>query len=95
MEEKEVKVTDQRIFEVEIEEQKKELTARLTKRLAAYRKSLGMTQQDVADLTGMKRPNIARVESGRITPTLEVMIKIASSMNLELQIDFVEKVQQV
>lgn len=82
---------DQRDYEINFEQRKKELTDQLTKRIVAYRKKMKLTQQDIAERTGMKRPNIARVESGRATPTLEVLLRIADSMNLELQIDFIEK----
>jgi len=78
-------------YEMHIEKIKKELGDRMMKRLIAYRKSLGLTQQNIADRTGIQRPNIARVESGRLAPSLETLIKIAESMDLEVKIDFMEK----
>ena len=50
-----------------------------------------MTQQDIADATGIKRANIARIESKRHAITLECLVKYAGSMNLELHMELQEK----
>jgi len=75
-------------YEDHLNSRKKEITDQVMKKLIVRRKKLGLTQQDIAERTGMQRPNISRVESGRLTPSLEVLIKLAGSMGLELQIDF-------
>ena len=44
------------------------------------RKEMGLTQQEVADVSGVKRPNIARLESGKHSPTVDMLNRIAGSM---------------
>ena len=44
------------------------------------RKEMGLTQQEVADVSGVKRPNIARLESGKHSPTVDMLNRIADSM---------------
>lgn len=50
-----------------------------------------MTQKDVADILGTKRPNITRFENGTYNPTLDFLVKVAESMGKELEIKLVEK----
>ena len=45
-----------------IEKDSKRITDDIVDQLVAYRKKLKLTQQDIADATGMKRANIARIE---------------------------------
>lgn len=40
------------------------------------RKKLGLTQEDVAKYIGKKRNTVSLYESGKLTPSLEVAIKI-------------------
>ena len=57
--------------------------------LIAERKRQGLTQQDIADRTGMKAPNITRIESCRFTPTLEVLERYARAVGKQLKFDLV------
>lgn len=57
-------------------------------RLADIRDARGLTQQQVADLTGIKRPHIARAESGKYNFGIDILAKIASALNCD--IDFKE-----
>ena len=52
-------------------------------------------RSDISKATGIARPNIARIESGRNTPTLEVLTKLAGALDMELEIRFVEKEKAV
>ncbi|MBQ2532760.1 MAG: helix-turn-helix transcriptional regulator [Lachnospiraceae bacterium] len=45
-----------------------------------------MTQQAVAELAGTQRSNISRMESGKYNPSLDVRVKVAEAMDLELNI---------
>ena len=45
-----------------IENESKRITDDIVDQLIAYRKQLKLTQQDIADATGIKRANIARLE---------------------------------
>ena len=55
------------------------------------RKRQGMTQQEVADITGMKAPNITRIESRKYTPTLDVLVRYANAVGKELHFELVDK----
>lgn len=63
----------------------------VAKQLVAARKGKHMTQQDVSDLTGIQRANISRMESGRYNPTLDVLVRIAESIGMELEVNLKEK----
>ena len=73
-----------------VEEEAKQMSDEIITRLIAYRKKLGMTQQDIADATGMQRTNIARIESMKYTVAVESMKKYAKSLGMEL-LFYVEK----
>ena len=45
---------------------------------------MGLTQQDIADRTGMKTPNVTRVESCKFTPTLDVLERYAMAVGKKL-----------
>jgi transcriptional regulator with XRE-family HTH domain len=40
----------------------------------------GITQAELARRTGIHRPNIARVEAGRHTPSLETVARLAEAL---------------
>ena len=50
------------------------------------RREMGLTQQEVADVSGVKRPNIARLESGKHSPTVDMLNRIADSMGMDMEI---------
>ena len=51
------------------------------------------TQQEVADVSGVKRPNIARLESGKHSPTVDMLNRIADSMGMDMEIHLIEREQ--
>ena len=55
---------------------------RLGARLRQLRKAAGLTQAELARRTGIHRPNIARVEAGRHTPSLETLARLASAIGV-------------
>jgi len=44
----------------------------------------GVTQSKIAQRTGLKQSNIARVLSGKYSPTLDTFLKIAGALDLHL-----------
>ena len=48
--------------DVLVEKNSKRITDSIVDQLVTYRKQLKLTQQDIADATGIKRANIARLE---------------------------------
>lgn len=63
---------------------------RVVDELVAIRKERHMTQQDIADATGMKRANVARVEGKKFTPTIDVLMRYAECLGLEVEMKLVE-----
>jgi len=55
---------------------------RLGKRIRELRLEAGLTQAELARRTGIHRPNIARVEAGRHTPSLETIARLASAIGV-------------
>jgi len=56
--------------------------AQLGARLRKLRLEAGLTQAELARRTGIHRPNIARVEAGRHTPSLETLAKFSSAIGV-------------
>lgn len=54
----------------------------LGKRMRQLRVAAGLTQAELARRTGIHRPNIARVEAGRHTPSLETVARIAQAIGV-------------
>jgi len=48
-----------------------------------------MTQQQLAEKTGIRRSNISRIENGTSSPTVETLARIAAGMGKRLKIEFV------
>ena len=65
--------------------------ARLGARLRALRLEAGLTQAEVARRTGIHRPNIARVEAGRHTPSLETVARLAHAIGVPTSLVLVEE----
>jgi DNA-binding XRE family transcriptional regulator len=58
---------------------------RLGQRLRALRLAAGLTQAELARRTGIHRPNIARVEAGRHTPSLETLARLAAAIGVKTE----------
>lgn len=77
--------------EIVVETRGKTISDKVMDELIALRKANHMTQQDIADATGMKRSNIARIEGKRYAPTLDVMARYAECLGVELEMHVVKK----
>lgn len=55
----------------------------IARRLRRTRERLDMTQADVAEATGIHRPNIARIEAGRHTPSLQTLHKLTEALQMD------------
>ena len=75
--------------EILIEKDSKRITDDIVDQLIAYRKQLKLTQQDIADATGIKRANIARLELKKNEASLDSLVRYAKSMGLDLSIELV------
>lgn len=76
--------------QLQIEIQKRNPAEEIVTRLVEERKRLGITQQEIADATGIKAPNVTRIESCRYTPTLSILVRYAAALGKELQFNLVD-----
>lgn len=51
-----------------------------------WREKKGLTQEQLAQLSGIPRPNLSNIERGSTDPTLSTLSKIARAMNLTLSL---------
>ena len=50
-----------------------------------------LTQEDLAGIMGIKRPNISRLETGQYNPSLDMLVKMAECMDLEIEVTLINK----
>lgn len=55
------------------------------------RKNRNLTQQQLADRTGINRADISRLENGNSNPTIAQLQRIAEGMDMVLKVEFVPK----
>jgi transcriptional regulator with XRE-family HTH domain len=58
----------------------------LASQLITLRKELGLTQRELANLAGVTQPEIARIESGKISPRWDKVINLLRSVGASVQI---------
>ena len=63
----------------------RELAKLLADKIASERRAHGWRQQDLADATGIARPNIARLESGRRMPKISTLHRIAQALSIPVE----------
>ena len=57
--------------------------------LLELRNELNLTQQDLADRTGINRSDISKIEHGNANPSLKTMKRLAAAMGKKVRISFV------
>ena len=62
------------------------VNCRIGEKIKDLRNQNGLTQQELADITGIQPPNLARIESGKHIPTLVVLEKYASALGKHIEI---------
>lgn len=63
-----------------------EALAEIVSAVIRQRKELGITQRDLAVLSGMPQSSVARIESFKTTPNIETLIKIMRPLGLKLTV---------
>ena len=63
-----------------------DLKAALIASLIEARKEQGLTQRELEARSGVKQPQIARMESGDISPQLDTVLKVLAAMGKTLAI---------
>ena len=84
-------IVKQQATTIVIEQTKKEIKNNIIEQFVTLRKAKKLTQEDIAVRTGIARSNIARIESGKYMPTIEVLTKLALALDMKLDISFVDK----
>lgn len=62
----------------------------LAKMYAECRKSKRITQEELAKRAGISRTNITRFEGGDYNPSVEMLVKIANAMDMNVNIELEE-----
>ncbi len=75
--------------EVKVEYDAMEPEYQFIRDMLACREELSLTQQGLADLTGIDRSDISRIENGNANPSLKTMKRIASGLGKRLEIRIV------
>jgi transcriptional regulator with XRE-family HTH domain len=67
----------------------------LSKPFRLRRQALGLTQHDVAKLSGLLQTNYSKIEQGKTDPRLSTLQEIARALSLELMLIPTESVDVV
>ena len=65
---------------------KEEQRQRIGQRIADLRKGQGLTQNDLASMTGMQRNHISRIESGKYSVGFDTLQLIAEQFDMKVDI---------
>lgn len=74
--------------EFKAEHEKSRVEFELVRALIAARMEANITQQELAERSGVRQSNISRIESGYCLPTLTTLQALAKGMNKKLVIAF-------
>jgi transcriptional regulator with XRE-family HTH domain len=61
--------------------------AQVAKQVAEQRKAHGLSQQELAELTGTTQSAIARLESGGRPPRIDTLLRIAEALDSDLAVE--------
>jgi transcriptional regulator with XRE-family HTH domain len=61
--------------------------ARIAEQVSEQRKARGLSQKELADLTGTTQSAIARLESGGRPPRIDTLLHIAEALDCELTVE--------
>jgi transcriptional regulator with XRE-family HTH domain len=60
--------------------------AKVAEQVADQRRARGLSQQELAELTGTTQSAIARLESGGRPPRIDTLLRIANALDCELDV---------
>jgi transcriptional regulator with XRE-family HTH domain len=63
----------------------KKLAKSLGALIAARRKSIGLTQSELAEVVGIEQESMSRIETGMITPSLSRLISLADALDCSIE----------
>lgn len=73
-------------YNILIEHNQQATRKKVIKKYIHCRKNQNMTQAELASRTGISRTNISRFESGKYNPSLDIMVKIATALDMDFDI---------
>lgn len=59
------------------------------------RKNNGLTQKELAKITGINQADISRLENGNANPSIRTLKKLADGLGMSLKIEFIPKTVNV
>ncbi len=63
-----------------------EIEAGIISDMIKQRSAMGLSQRDLAELCDIPQSSIARIETGKITPRLDTLLKILKQLGLTLSV---------
>ena len=75
--------------EVKTEYDRLEPEYQVIRAIVAARQEQHLTQQELADRTGIDRSDISKLENGSVNPSLRTLKRLADGLGMQLQINFV------
>ena len=60
--------------------------AQIAEQVAERRRELGLSQKQLAELTGTTQSSIARLESGGRPPRIDTLLRITNALDCELEV---------
>lgn len=89
---------DMALKKVKIEDIKEEpaveqydIEAEICKLVVTTRTSLGITQKQLAEKSGVTQANISKIENGTYLPSIKILNKIAQGLGKKLVVDFINR----
>ena len=61
------------------------------RKVAYYRELRGLTQKQLAEVTGIAQADISRFENGTGNPSLRTLKRLADGLGMRLKVEFVPK----
>jgi transcriptional regulator with XRE-family HTH domain len=68
--------------------------AQIAEQVSAQRKARGLSQKELAELTGTTQSAIARLESGGRPPRIDTLLRIAEALDCELIVQLRPRTKQ-
>ena len=63
-----------------------EIEAAIISDMIRQRSAMGLSQRDLAEMCDIPQSSIARIETGKITPRLDTLLKILKQLGLTLRV---------
>ena len=84
-------VTDREGNSYLLEQEKDRMKSELMNQFVKLRKEKNITQQILAERTGIARPNIARMENGTYNPTVDMLVRMADGIGMQVEIKWIRR----